>query len=142
MELARLKEKVAALESEVSTKNKLSSQLSKRETEINELAGKLVEAEKELTSLRNFKVKLPDSAGLTLDEVRVRFLHAEEDEIRRRVKERLRKLEKNIRGRMPGLVHKRLIQLLEYPSWPPEIARVIDTIAKPIRLTSPLATVR
>ena len=60
MEVAHLKEKVVALESEVSTKNELSSQLSKREAEITGLAGKLAELGKELTSLRNFKVKLPD----------------------------------------------------------------------------------
>ena len=43
IEVAQLKEKVAVLESEVSTHNELSSQLSKREAEINELAGKLAE---------------------------------------------------------------------------------------------------
>ena len=40
-ELAQLKKKAAALESEVSTKNEASSQLSKREAEISELASKL-----------------------------------------------------------------------------------------------------
>ena len=132
MEVVQLKEKVAALESEVSTKNGLSSQLSKREAEINELTGKLAEAENELASLRDFKVRLPDDAELTLDEMRARFLHAEEGEIKRKVKERLLKLGKNIRRRMPDLVHKRLIQVLESPSWPPEIVRVIDTTARQI----------
>ena len=132
MEVVQLKEKVAVLESEVSTHNELSSQLSKREAEINELAGKLAEARKELTSLKSFKVKLPDGAELTLDEMRSQFLHAEEDEIEKKVKERLQTLKKNIRRRMPGLVHKRLIQLLESPSWPPEIARAIDTTARQI----------
>jgi len=132
MEVAHLKEKVAVLESEVSTKNELSSQLSKREAEINKLAGKLAEAGKELTSQKNFKAKLPDRAELTLDEMRVQFLQAEEDKIKRRVKERLRTLKKNIRRRMPNLVYKRLIQVLESPSWPPEIARVINTTARQI----------
>lgn len=129
MEVTQLKEKVAALESEVSTKNELSSQLSKREAEISELAGKLAETEKELASLRDFKVKLPDGAELTLEEMRARFLDIEEGEIKRKVKERLLKLGKNIRERIPGLVHKRLIQLLESPSWPPEIVRVINSKA-------------
>lgn len=129
MEVVQLKENVAALESEVSTKNGLSSQLSKRETEISELTGKLAETEKELASLRDFKVKLPDGAELTLEEMRTQFLHVEEGEIQRKVKERLLKLGRNIRERIPGLVHKRLIQLLESPSWPPEIVRVINSKA-------------
>jgi hypothetical protein len=132
IEVTQLKEKVAALESEVSAKNELSSQFSKREAEINELVGKLAETEKELASLRDFKVKLPDSAEFTLDEMRAQFLHAEEDEIKRKVKERLLKLGKNIRGRMPGLVHKRLIKVLNSTEWPPEIAEVIDSKARQI----------
>lgn len=90
IQVDQLKEKVGVLESEASTHNELSSQLSKREAEINELAGKLAEARKKLTSLKSFKVKLPDCAELTLDEMRVQFLHAEEDEIEKKVKERLR----------------------------------------------------
>ena len=132
MEVAHLREKVTVLESEASTHNELSSQLSKREVEINELAGRLADAGKELASLKSFKVKLPDRAELTLDEMRAQFLHVEEDEIEKKVKERLQTLKKNIRRRMPGLVHKRLIQLLESPSWPPEIARAIDTTARQI----------
>ena len=132
MEVAQLKERVAALESEVSTKNELSSQLSKREAEISELAGKLAETEKELASLRDFKVKLPDGGELTLEEMRTQFLHAEEDEIERKVKERLLKLGRNIRERMPGLVHKRLIQALNSTEWPPEIAEVIGSKARQI----------
>jgi len=132
MEVAHLREKVTVLESEASTHNELSSQLSKREVEINELAGRLADAGKELASLKSFKVKFPDRAELTLDEMRAQFLHAEEDGIERKVKERLQTLKKDIRRRMPGLVHKRLIQLLESPSWPPEIARAIDTTARQI----------
>ena len=132
MEVAQLKEKVTVLESAVSTHNELSSQLSKRQVEINELAGKLAEAGKALTSLRNFKVRLPDVGELTLDEMRVQFLQAEEEEIERKVREHLQRVRKNIRRRMPGLVHKRLIQVLKSPSWPPEIARVIDTTAREI----------
>ncbi|GAI32844.1 unnamed protein product, partial [marine sediment metagenome] len=132
MEVARLKEKITALESEVSTKNGLSAQLSKRAAEINELAGKLAEAGRELTSLKDFKVKLSGGTELALDEIRAQFLNAEEDEIEKKVKERLRALKKDLQRRMPGLVHKRLIRLLESPSWPPEIARVIDTTARQI----------
>jgi hypothetical protein len=132
MEVVQLKEKVAVLESELSTQKELSSASSKRQAEINELAGKLAEAGKELTSLRDFKVNLSDCAGLTLDEVRAQLLYAEEDEVDRKVKERLRKLRKNIQGRTPRLVHKRLIQVLESPGWPPEIVRVINNTARQI----------
>ena len=66
MEVAQLKEKVAALESELSTKKGLSSQISKQEAEIKELAGKLAHTGKELTSLRDFKVKLPDGTEHSL----------------------------------------------------------------------------
>jgi len=132
MEVAHLKEKVTVLESEVSNKNELSSQLSKQEAEIKELAGKLAEVGTELTSLRNFKVKLPDGGELTLDEMRAEFLHAEEEDVERKLKERLQVLKKDIRRRMPNLVHKRLIQTLKSPSWPPEIATVIDTAAREI----------
>lgn len=132
MEVAHLKEKVTVLESEVSTKNGLSSQLSKREAEITELAGKLAEVGTELTSLRNFKVKLPDGGELTLDEMRAEFLRTEEDEVERKVKERLRVLKKDIRRRMPGLVHERLTQVLKQTSWPPDIATIIDTTARQI----------
>jgi len=33
---------------------------------------------------------------------------------------------------MPGLVHKRLIQVLKQTSWPPQIATIIDTTARQI----------
>lgn len=132
MEVAHLKEKVTVLESEVSTHNELSSQLNKREAEITEMAGKLAEVGKELTSLRNFKVKLPDGNELALDEMRAQFLQVEEEEVERKVREHLQRLRKNIRRRMPNLVHKRLMQVLESPSWPPEIAAVIDTAAREI----------
>lgn len=85
IEVAQLKEKVATLESEVSAKNGLSSQLSKREVEIKELAGKLAEAQRELTSLKDFKVNLSGGNELTLDEMRARFLNAEEDKIEKKV---------------------------------------------------------
>ncbi len=132
IEVAQLKENVAVLESKVSTYNELSSQLNKREAEITELAGKLAEVGKELTSQRNFKVKLPDGDELTLDEMRAQFLQVEEEDIERKVREHLQRLRKNIRRRMPDLVHKRLIQVLESPSWPPEIATVINTAARQI----------
>lgn len=132
IEVAQLKEKVAALEREVSTKNELSSQFSKQEAEINELAGKLAEAGKELASLGNFRVKLPDGTELTLGEIRAQFLQAEGEEIERKVKEHLRALKKDIQRRMPNLVHKRLIRVLKKTSWPPEIARVINTTSRQI----------
>jgi len=135
-EAARLKEKVAQLEAqlkrEVSSVKALSPQLTEKEAEIKDITNHVDELQLEVSSLSSFKVKLFDGTELTLDEMRDQFLQAEEDEIDRKAKERLLVLEKDIRRRMPSLVQKRLIQVLKQPSWPPEIARVIDTNARQI----------
>ena len=132
VEVAQLKEKVAGLEREASTKNELSSRLTKSEAEVKELAGRLDDAQKELSSLKEFKVKLRDSGELTLEKIRDELLHAEEDEIERRAEQRLAALEKDMLSRMPALVQERLVQLLKCPEWPPEIAKVIDSRARQI----------
>lgn len=132
MEVVHLKEKVAELGSEVSTNNELSSRLTKSEVEVRELASRLDDAQKELLSLKEFKVKFPDSGDLSLEEMRDQFLHAEEGEIERRVKEGLAALEKDMRSRMPTLVHESLIQVLNGSEWPPEIAKVIDSSARQV----------
>lgn len=135
-EAARLKEKVEELKgqlnTEVSRNNEVSSELSKKEAKIRELASGLDEARGELSSLTDFKVKLRNGDELTLEEMRTRFLQAEEDEMEKRVKERLKQLEKDIKREMPTLIHKRLIQLLRRSSWPPEIERVIDSRARKV----------
>lgn len=133
VEATQLKEKVAQLEAqlrtEIATKIDLTYQLSKRETETKELAGRLDEAQKELSLLREFKVKFADGGELILEEMKAELLHVEEDEIQRRAKERLTALEKDIQKRMPTLVHQKLMQVLKRPDWPPEIAKVIDSRA-------------
>jgi len=130
VEVPRLKEKVAELESEVSAKNELCSQLNKSEAEIKELAGKLEEAAKELSSLRNFKVKLPEGNGLILEEMKTQFLQKEEEEIERRAQELFQELERNIRSQMPSLIHERLVEVLRHPNWPPEVKRLIHSRAR------------
>jgi cell division septum initiation protein DivIVA len=136
VEATRLRERVAQLEeqlkSEISTKNELSSRLSKSEAEVKELSSRLDEAQKELSSLQEFKVKLPEGNGLTLNEMRIQFLGAQEDEIERRAKERFRELEKDIRSRMPALVRKRLTEVLRSSKWPSEVEDVIDSKAKQV----------
>ncbi len=131
-EVAQLKKKIAELGSEVSTNNELSSRLTKSEGEVRELASRLDDAQKELLSLKEFKVNFPDSGDLSLEEIRDQFLHAEEGEIERRVKECLAALEKDMRSRMPTLVHESLIQVLNGSEWPPEIAKVIDSSARQV----------
>lgn len=135
-EVARLKEKVARLKPQLkrqaSSVKALSSQLTKREVEFKELTGRLEEVQGEVSSLSSFKVKLPDDSELTLAEMREQFLHAEEEVIERKAAGRLRVLEKDMRRRMPTLVHKRLIQVLKQPDWPPEIAGIINSTARQI----------
>ena len=131
-EVAQLKEKVAALEREVSTKNELSLQLSNSEAKVRELSMRLDEARKELSSLRDFKVKMPEGTVLGLDEMRAQFLEAEEEEIEKKAKTRLAELEKGLRSQMPALVRKKLVEVLKLPTWPPEIEKVIDSRARQI----------
>ena len=135
-ETAGLKDKVvqlqAQLESEVSVKKRLSLQLSNSEAKVRELSMRLDEARKELSSLQDFKVKLPEGAVLNLDEMKTRFLEAEEDEIEKKAKARLADLEKGLRSQIPALVHKRLIEVLKLPTWPPEIEKVINSRARQI----------
>jgi len=135
-EVTGLKEKVAQLEAQlkyqVSSVKALSPQLAEKEAEAKELTCRLEEMQREVSSLSSFKVNLTDGNELTLAEMRAQFLQAEEEDVERKVKERLRVLKKNIRRRMPGLIHKRLIQVLKSPSWPPEIATVINTAAREI----------
>jgi len=135
-ETAGLKDKVvqlqAHLESEVSLKKEFSSQLSNSQDEVRELSMRLDEARKELSSLQDFKVKLPEGAVLGLDEMKTRFLEAEEDEIEKKAKARLTELEKELRSQMPALVRKKLAEVLKLPTWPSEIERLIDSRARQI----------
>jgi len=64
--------------------------------------------------------------------MRAEFLQAAEDEIERKVKERLKTLKKNMRRRMPNLVHESLIQVLNSSEWPPEVVKVVDSRARQI----------
>lgn len=135
-ETAGLKDKVvqlqAQLKNEISVRKELSLQLSNSEAEVKELSMMLDEARKELSSLKDFKAKLPEGAVLGLDEVKTQFLKAEEEEIERRAKARLGELEKGLRSQMPALVHKKLIEVLRSPTWPPEIEKVIVSRARQI----------
>jgi len=136
LQARQLKKKTVELETqlktEIGTKNELSSALAKTRSEIDELTSRLGDAQKELSSLKEFKVKLPDAGELTLEELRAQLLHAEDEEVKRRAKEHLAALDRDMQSRMPTLVHERLIQILKCPEWPPEIARSIESTARKI----------
>ena len=116
-ETAGLKDKVvqlqAQLESEVSVKKQLSLQLSNSEAKVRELSMRLDEARKELSSLRDFKVKLPEGTVLGLDEMRAQFLEAEEEEIEKKAKARLAELEKELRAGLTARSCEELLELLD-----------------------------
>ncbi len=122
----------AQLKSEVRKKEELSLRLKKGEAAVKELSTKLDEIGKELSSLRNLSVKLPEGSVLSLDEMKAQFLKAEEDEIEGRAKARLGELEKELHSQMPALVYQRLIEIIKHPGLPPEIDEVINSHAKKI----------
>ncbi len=122
----------AQLKSEVRKKEELSLRLKKGEAAVKELSTKLDEIGKELSSLRNLSVKLPEGSALSLDEMKSQFLKAEEDEIEGRAKARLGELEKELHSQMPALVYQRLIEIIKHPGLPPEIEEVINSHAKKI----------
>lgn len=128
-EVAQLREKVRQLtvevKAEASARKRASVELGKRESEIKNVGRQLREAQEELVSLKAFRAKAPGDAGVPLEEMKGQFLHAQEDEIERRAQERLKEVEKEMRSRMPTLVHKELARVLTSPNWPPEIERVV-----------------
>lgn len=135
-EVAQLREKVALLgvqlENEASARKELSSRLSKREAEVIEVAAKLDEAQRDLSSLRDFKAKLPKGKGLTLEKMQKQFLRAQAKEIEARTKEGMEDLAKEMHSQMPVLVQKELIRVLNSPNWPPEIEKVVSLQARRI----------
>jgi len=122
----------AQLKSEVRKKEELSLRLDKSEAAVKELSTKLDEVAKELSSLQNLSVKLPEGSVLSLDEMKAQFLKVEEDEIEGRAKARLGELEKELHSQMPALVYQRLIEIIKHPGLPPEIEEVINSHAKKI----------
>ena len=135
-EAAQLKEKVneliAGMESGVSTNQKLSSQLGKSESVVKELGRKLEQAQKELSSLRDFKSKVPEGGRLPLEKMKEKFLQAQEKEIEAKIKERMRGLERDFRSKMPALVQKELTRVLKGSNWPSEIKEVVSLTARQI----------
>lgn len=116
----------AELEREAAKSAELSSRLDNSEATVKELSLNLDEAKKELASLREFRAKLPEGPVPSLEEMKSQFLGAEEGEIERRAKARLEELEKRLDSEMPALIHQRLIEVVNRPELPPEIAGVIN----------------
>ncbi len=135
-EATQLKEKVAKLEAQLKTEmhanGELSSGLTKTRGEVNELSGRLGEAEQELSSLRELRMKFPEGGELTLEEMRDQFLQAKVEEIERKAQERSQELERDIQSQMPSLVYGRLVEVLKQRGLPSEIAKVIDSRASQI----------
>ena len=121
-EITQLKEKVAQLTSQLMgatymQKNTL-SQLKKRESEVKDLNSKLNEAQRELSSLKDFKARLPGSSGLTLEKIRDQFLSAQAKEIEAKVSQRVKELTKEMHSRMPALIQEEFTKVLSSPNWP------------------------
>jgi hypothetical protein len=68
--------------------------------------------------------------GITLKEAHERFLESRRAEIERQVEERVNGIKAQIEKEMPGLVHKRVEEILKAPIWPPEIARMVGYVAE------------
>ena len=142
-ENAELKERVAGLEEEV---NKLRAELSceaeERKIAKDALGAKTSLAEKleveldrvsnELKKLKDFQLKSIGGRNLTLEQARDEFLKAQEFEIERRANEKYSALGADLEARMPKLVYDKLIEIVEKPPWPNEIASAIETRAKEI----------
>ena len=117
------------LRNETSTSKRLLSQLRRSERRLKRATSKLQRVEAELSALKGLKVKISDGQELSLDEMKKRFLRAEEREIKRRVNRRFEELKRNLESQMPGLVLGKLQEILKGDGWPPEIEEAIDSRA-------------
>lgn len=96
---------------------------------IEELKVSLEGALKEVSSLKSSKANL-DGAEMTLEEVRLDFIRAQDAEIEKRAARRFEKLKADYESKMPQVVYQRLHDILKEPMWPEEIGMLIDTEAK------------
>lgn len=120
------------LRNKISEIEQLSLQLDKSEAAVKELSVSLDETRKELSSLRDFRMKLPKDTVLSLDETKTHFLKAQEKEIESRVEARLVELEKELRSQMPAMVRQKSLELIKQPELSLEIKEVIDSRAKEV----------
>ncbi|MCK4405627.1 MAG: hypothetical protein KAV43_03880 [Hadesarchaea archaeon] len=102
-------------------RDELAERCSKLETRVSELKG-------ELASLKGFKIGFVGK-DLTLKQVRDEFLKAQELEIERRANEKFEVLKADLENKMPKLVYNKLIEIVEKPPWPKEIAGAIESKA-------------
>ncbi|MFQ5924756.1 MAG: hypothetical protein ACE5IE_02005 [Dehalococcoidia bacterium] len=94
------------------------------------LEASLKSASVELARLKEFKVHLSDSGGISLDEARQDFLGAMDAEIEKRAAEKLEALKREYEAKIPQLVYQRLVDILKGLLWPTEIAAVIRAEAE------------
>jgi hypothetical protein len=102
-------------------RDELAERCSKLETGISELNG-------ELASLKGFKIEFVGKE-LTLEQAKVEFVRAYNDEIERRANEKFEVLKADLENKMPKLVYNKLIEIVKKPPWPKEIAGAIESKA-------------
>ncbi|OFY43251.1 MAG: hypothetical protein A2Z69_00555 [Bacteroidetes bacterium RBG_13_44_24] len=124
-----LKDRVKQLTRDDSTARKTLIKLSKREAEVKDLTRKLDELHKKLSALEGFKVTL--SAGeSTLEKMRREFIQAQNEEIEARTKERVEEAVKKLQSKMPDLVEREFLKVLNSSQWPPEMEKAVALQAR------------
>lgn len=109
-------------------RDKLAERCSKLETRISELDKRVRDLIGELASLKGFNVRFVGKE-LTLEQAKVEFVRAYNDEIERRANEKFEVLKADFGNKMPKLVYNKLIEIVEKPPWPKEIAGTIESEA-------------
>lgn len=125
---SRVEQLAAQIAEETARYKKTLNMLRKMESRAQGAEHKLTSAERELSALRDFKVKIPDGE-LSLKELRKQFLRAQVREVEAQVKERGEKLTQEMHSRMPALIEEDLKRVLSTPNWPPEIAKIVSSEA-------------
>lgn len=97
--------------------------------EIKELKANLDSALEEITSLKSLKANL-DGADMTLEQARLDFLQMQDAEVEERAADRFEMLKADYESKMPELVYQRVRGILGQPSWPEEVAKLIDAEAR------------
>jgi len=109
-------------------RDELAERCSKLESRISELDKMVKDLIGELASLKGFNVRFVGKE-LTLEQAKVEFVRAYNDEIERRANVKFEVLEADLENKMPKLVYNKLIEIVEKPPWPKEIACAIESKA-------------
>jgi chromosome segregation ATPase len=126
-QVSALKEK---LHDETSRNKKLNEEFRSKQAEVRGLQLELDKTQNELSSLKGLKIKFAEGRELTLEEARSDFIRTREAEIERRANRKFKTLAADYEAKMPGLINQRLVEILEGPAWPAEIAEVVNAKAE------------